>query len=181
MKKIIIALLLIFPAKLILADSWTELTLAQAEKAVAHIKANPYIFDYCDCCDQPRMNMIFVKEVYYKETGINAYEVFVKGEIIHVFNYVVADDEIAILDEFMTVKDVQEEEEIDPNFEGVISVNYTFVFFKVTEGEKNATRLMDITGYDQEISGCVPFVQFPYPDSKQKVNPGYAKWYNGRK
>lgn len=41
-------LLLSFSSK---ADAWDNLTLEEAQAVVAELEKNPFIFDYCDCCD----------------------------------------------------------------------------------------------------------------------------------
>lgn len=50
MKKLIVALLCLLPA-MVWADPWDDLTLAEANAVVAYLEAEPYVMDYCDCCD----------------------------------------------------------------------------------------------------------------------------------
>ena len=33
------------------ADAWDNLTKEEAENVIEYLKVNPYISDYCDCCD----------------------------------------------------------------------------------------------------------------------------------
>lgn len=44
-------LIAFFIAHLSFADAWDNLTYKEAEAIVAELELNPYIFDYCDCCN----------------------------------------------------------------------------------------------------------------------------------
>ena len=49
--KTLFALAVLFNTFFSFADAWDNLTFEEAEAVVAELKKNPYIFDYCDCCD----------------------------------------------------------------------------------------------------------------------------------
>ena len=34
------------------ADPWEAMTESEAKELMAFLKKNPYVFDYCDCCDE---------------------------------------------------------------------------------------------------------------------------------
>lgn len=50
MKKLLVAVLCLLPA-MMWADPWDDLTLEEAKAVVAFLADEPYVLDYCDCCD----------------------------------------------------------------------------------------------------------------------------------
>jgi len=180
MKKTLSLFILLISFSISFADSWTDMTLGQAKKAVEHLKENPYIFDYCDCCDMETVNLIFVENVYYQEVEefSDIYEVRVEGKIIHSFYFTVFNDEVAVLEDFMpALSEEQIMEGMTTEFNEIISANYTFVFYETAEGEAYSKPLMDITGYNEYLTSCIPFMIYPYPVEEQAPNQGYSKWY----
>ncbi len=181
MKKTLLIIVALFFGTYLFADTWVDMTLDQAEKAVAHIKENPYIFDYCDCCDGESVSLVYVEEVYYFEVEefSDVYQVQATGRIIHTFEFAVFDDEFAILDSFLPALPYGEEGGATDEFDDVLSANYTFVFKNYSEGDVNSASLASITGYDYDLTSCVPFMQYLYPDTEDyEVDEGYEEWYH---
>jgi len=54
MKKVICLLALAFFTAIgtISADPWEALTESEAKELKAYLEKNPFVFDYCDCCDE---------------------------------------------------------------------------------------------------------------------------------
>jgi hypothetical protein len=54
MKKLALLLILAFFTAIgsIHADPWEAMTETEAKELMAFLKKNPYVFDYCDCCDK---------------------------------------------------------------------------------------------------------------------------------
>jgi len=177
MKKVFVILLSLLLVNNLFADSWTDLTQEQAEKAVEHLQKNPYIFDYCDCCDMTTVRLIYVTDVYFldsqNEPGL--FEVHVVGKIINEFDIAnVYGDESAVLGGFYKF-------EGDEEFSGILSVNYTFVYSHSADAEVYSVRLCDITGYDQDLTSCVTNMVYPHPSDSKAVDANYKKWYKTKK
>lgn len=51
MKQLILILSLLFSFSLVFSDPIEDMTREEAEKLTKYLKENPYIVDYCDCCD----------------------------------------------------------------------------------------------------------------------------------
>lgn len=185
MKNLIILLTLVLTPFLSKADAWDNLTLEEANKVVAYLEENPFIYDYCDCCGTDESSSATLLQV--KSTEIvtcswdeNFYSVkvevkpivnvFGNGENLHLDN----------LSAYTVPKDGGAE---DPYVDGyTIYMNYTWAFNKDL---KKVTPILSFVEYNyygetpSDKGTCKAFTEFPDPIKHNKAfkNRKYKKWY----
>ncbi len=173
MKKLFVIFAL-FASQFALADAWDNLTLNEANAVVAELKENPYVFDYCDCCDfsgeySTQVFLIKVVNSSIVECSWDPeyYAVNVEAVVIGQLRYTLSG-----LDTKRLIKNP------DPNFESVIYMNYTWGFNPKT---KEASPFFDIIAYTTygEADSCKKEFAYPTPKSVKKVSKDkeYATWY----
>lgn len=177
MKKILLVLLLLYP-NILLADPWDNLTLQQAKQVEAFLNSNPYVLDYCDCCDFEGKYATKIELIKVKSTKIVTWDwgpeylsVEAKVEVLAEIPYTKGGPDIN-----SPILDLSERE-----LPTTITMNYTWAYNK----EKGrAAPLYTFIPYDVEAgleldSGyCRQFTTFPPP--KAIKNKEYEKWFNKR-
>lgn len=175
MKKIILPFLLLY-SSLLHADPWEDLTLEQALEVSDFLGENPYILDYCDCCDHDGeyATKVFLLEVTFVEIipcswDSDYYSVEASVSYLAELPYQAQGPDISapLL--------VQSEDAL------IVSLNYTWGYnaafdqagplYTIMPSDRHEERPLD-TGY------CKGLTAFPDPslikDSK------YKKWYNSK-
>ncbi len=171
-KKILFLLFFIFPLYLS-ADSWDNLTYEQAEETCEFLSANPYILDYCDCCD------------FEGQYATKIYLMCVTStEIIPCdwdSEYYSIKSDVKVLAEIPYTKDgpaMDNPQRYESSNELIITMNYTWAF---NENALKAAPLYTIISYDiygeqKSNSGyCRDFTPFPKPNTLK--NKDYKNWY----
>lgn len=175
MKKLFTILALVLFTNLALADSWDNLTKEQAEAVVKELEQNPYIFDYCDCCNHEGAYAANVRLLKVTSTEIKpcawepeSFSVTIDVVVVaHLTNTEVGPD---------LTKMTSKKKEVDVF---TISMNYTWTY---NEGEKSAAPLyttIPYDKYDQDKKPCKAHFKFPTPEQgKGIIKDGkYKKWY----
>lgn len=175
MKKLIFFFCLLLLSKFTFADAWDNLTLEQAQAVVAELETNPYIFDYCDCCDRKgeyASNAYFLKvvlaEIVPCEWDKTYYSVKITADVIGRLKRTKSGLKLNKL-----LKAVD-----DPS--KMVFMNYTWGYNKTT---KMASPFFDIVAYDvygTENTSCNPTFAFPKPEVVSKVYKDeiYGFWYS---
>lgn len=91
MKKILFSLLLCC-SSLLFADPIEDFSLADANRIVAFLKENPFMIDYCDCCNEvlsegeapieAKLIRIIEREIVPCEYNAERYSIRITGEIL---------------------------------------------------------------------------------------------------
>lgn len=174
MKLIIITLTLLLSFNS-LADAWDNMTYSEAEKVVTELKQNPFIFDYCDCCDydgEYATTIEFLKVTHTEIVECNwnpeMYSVKVTSELISTIQFSAKGP---VIDK-MTVQN-------DNNYSSTLFMNYTWGLNKET---KKATPFFNIIPYDyygDENKPCLYEFEYPTPRQLKKTKKiqGYKKWW----
>lgn len=156
------------------ADAWDNLTREQAEEVVAHLKANPYIFEYCDCCDDNTDRIHGALLVKVVSTSIETcewnQEMFaVRYQAKVIMELTFAEDGLSILNK---------NGEVEQESSDFIYMNYTRTLNPNTKKATNFFNVIDYNFYG-ENSPCKK--EFTYPDPKIvkgfSKDKGYKKWY----
>ncbi len=175
MKKItiILALFLTLVSK---ADTWTELSLAEAKVLKTYLTKNPYILDYCDCCDiegeyasKTYLYKITSMEIIESEWGDGNYNLKASVEEIV---------EIQRIDKGLQMNSLT----CGYNYasELTLSMNYTWGFNQVN---RKVTPLYSIVPHNYDYynasSGyCNDFTDLPNPNSNTEIkDQDYINWY----
>ena len=173
MKNTLITFLLLFPIVL-WADPWDNLTLQQAEQVCEFLNSDPYLLDYCDCCDYEGEYATEIHLMKVKSTEIITCE----------WNpeYYSVRANVAILAEIPYIEvgpDTNSAYKYKLKEERVITMNYTWAYNKQKEKAAPIYTVIpyDFYGETNPDSGyCKAFTSFPNP--KQIKNRKYKKWYN---
>jgi hypothetical protein len=179
MKKISLLLLLSFFIALpfVKADPWTGMTEAEAKETMAYLQKNPYLFDYCDCCDE-------VAREYDGKKLMGHLVKIVKMEIVTcewdetLFSVNIVQTEVLasgyVENGVFGMKAASAEELASYTDSWPVALNYSFT---LTAGK--AVRLFTKTSYEAEDVGCGAVKAFPDPKTLEnnKLTKAYAKYY----
>jgi hypothetical protein len=150
------------------ADAWDDLTMAQAKKVQAYLKKNPWILDYCDCCDPGDTYLMRVVSSEIVTCTWEPSKYSVKVNALRVAKVEVNDSGI-------------NEHNAVPMSETVsytIFMNYTFAYDKAG---KWAVPLFKKVAYDRDHV-CKGATKFPKPTNTagNQLSNEYTKWYSKR-
>jgi hypothetical protein len=164
------------------ADPWDCMTKEQAESLLAYLKENPFVFDYCDCCDKVaredaeggfkklmgQLLRIDKMEIVPCSWDESQFSVNIKKCSILASGF--AGDGVYIA---AKIKSDDKEYYSRP---WAISLNYCFSMDKV----KNPVRLFEMIDYPAEDVNCWGFKKFPNPNTipVSKLQKAYVKFYN---
>lgn len=147
-----------------LADAWDDLSAKQAKMVTKYLAKNPFILDYCDCCDNSPVYLMEVKssQIVHSEWSEGKFAVkvnaFVFGQLER--------------ESYPTAYRV---ESMNETKEYTITMNYTFVYSKYG---KWAVPFFKMVDYDREHV-CAGATRFPSPkDNKDIHYQPYVNWYN---
>jgi hypothetical protein len=171
---VVCALCLMFNAK---ADSWDNMTYVEAVAVVAELENNPYIFDYCDCCDAKgeyasKVFFLRVIEATIEPCSWDAtyYSVKVRSEVLAELKY--------------TNKGVVTKKLKKASGESneVLSMNYTWGFDPNTKKAVPFFQKITYSLYPESRNPCKSPFSFPTPKALLKVNGDdiYVNWYAQR-
>jgi hypothetical protein len=156
------------------ADAWDNLTYEEAEKVVAELKKNPFIFDYCDCCDfsgEYATEVFFLKvtktEIVTCDWEPNFYSVKYHADVI-----------AKVLFEEIGANIFNLSAPVSATTSGTFYMNYTWGF---NEENSNAAPFFSIIPYTYygEAKPCLGPIAYPAPVAVSKIGKvkGYKKWY----
>lgn len=175
MKNVILIVLLICPA-LSWADPWDNMTLEQAERVQEYLALNPYLLDYCDCCD---FEGEYATEVYLME--VLSTEIVTCEWNPQYFSVKANVERIAKIPYKADGPDVEAPLAYTSEDEIIITMNYAWGY---NEKAAKAAPLYTIIPYDvygelELTSGyCREFTSFPSPAIIE--NTAYTNWYKRR-
>jgi len=172
LKNIFITLILLSPV-FTWADAWDNLTLQQANQVIEFLKTNPYILDYCDCCDyqgeyavKTHLMKVTSTEIITCEWNPEFYSVVAKVNVLAEIPNTEAGLDMSSPNRYKTKDEI------------VITMNYTWAF---NLEKKQAAPLYTIISYptygetNPNSGYCKKFTTFPQP--KPIKNRKYKKWY----
>lgn len=157
------------------ADAWDNLTLDEANAVVAELKANPYIFDYCDCCSNDGDYATTIQFLKVIDTEIITcswdqafYSVKATSLLLaHVFYSATGPD----------MKQLSKG--ASSEYSEFIFMNYTWTFHLETKLAQPYYNTVDYDYYGNDNKPCKSFFTYPTPDQLKTVSKdrGYKKWY----
>ena len=154
----ILVLFLLFPL-LLSADPIEDLDETEADGAVMILEGT-YLLDYCDCCDDAPLRLVYAEKVTREECSYNSekWSVRVLGPVLAVFQ----------VDEWGKLKPGAKASA--ERFNEVLSKNYTYVYF-AGRAIPLGRRLYSYFDF------CQGFVQFPSPALLPAPNTLFEEWY----
>lgn len=173
--KYIYLLFAFFISHLTFADAWDNLTYEEAEAVVAELERNPYIFDYCDCCNNTgeyATTVHFLKvvstEIVPCEWDKDYYSVRVKSIVLAGVFYANDGPDVNQLTT-----------PTEPEMYELIYMNYTWT---IHPERKVATPFFNAVPYDyygNDNQPCKKEFAYPTPTQLKVVSKdkGYKKWY----
>jgi hypothetical protein len=162
------------------ADPWDCMSREEANSLVTYLKDNPFVFDYCDCCDditgedeeKPMGQLIKIEKMQivacsYDDTQfsvkITKSTVVSSGYVFYgIFNP--AESRPEDLDRYANPWN--------------ISLNYCFAMI----GETSTMRLYQIIGLEAEPIDCTGLGEFPVPKNlpEHPLKKAYTVFYEAR-
>lgn len=173
--KYLIACFLLFSSSLSFADAWDNLTMEEAEAVVDELKKNPYIFDYCDCCDDETdyaSSALFVKvistEIVTCDWNKEFYAVEYMYELIAEVHY--SKDALKA--------SVAGYDDLDRG-SLTLYMNYTRGYNPVTRMASSFFNMIPYEYYGENPRSCKPDFAYPTPKELAGVykNKAYKKWW----
>ena len=173
--KYIYLLFTLFISQVSLADSWDNLTYQEAEAIVVELEKNPYIFDYCDCCNNSGEYATTVHLLKVVSTEI------IPCEWDDAF-FSVRANSIIIAGVFYGEDGPDVNELIAPTeseMNEVVFMNYTWTLHPE---RKMATPFFNVVPYDyygEDNEPCKKEFAYPTPAQVKSISKdkGYKKWY----
>lgn len=173
--KFILSLTLVLFASLAHADAWDNLTLEEANAVVQELNSNPYIFDYCDCCDNAgeyatsvHLLKVISTEIIPCNWDNNYYSVRVQSKVIANVHYG---------DDGPDMNRLSQPE--SPEMSELIYMNYTWTFHPENKMATPFFNIVPYNFYGDDQQPCRK--EFAYPTPKQlkfvSKDKGYKKWY----
>lgn len=174
MRILLVVLTFLLSIQSLLADSWDNLTKEQAEAVVAELKENPYIFDYCDCCDHEGVYAAKVRLLKVTKSEIipcpwekESFSVNVETMVLAHIPYEANGPDLNKMTSNKKETAIY-----------TLAMNYTWSFNK---GEKSAAPFFTTVPYDKydDKKACKAMFKFPTPEQgKGIIKDGkYTKWY----
>jgi hypothetical protein len=165
----------IFISNFSFADAWPEMTKSEAEAVIAELKKNPYIFDYCDCCDHDGeyaasvyLMKVTKAEIKACEMDENCFYVNIQSEPIAKVLYEENGPNVSQLsvEDYMITQDN-------------ILMNYTWTLNPSTKKATPFFNVISYNYYDFEKTSCKEEFAYPTPNQLKIVSKdkGYKKWY----
>ena len=156
------------------ADAWDNLSREEAKATVEFLEKNPFIFDYCDCCDysgkyaaQVFLMKVVSTKIVSCEWNPGDFSIIAKVEIIARIPYTEDGPDIKNPVKLHDIKD-----------DYTIYMNYTWGF---NAGTKLAVPLFDVIPYDYygEASPCRNYTPYPNPYTTNCMigHKDYIDWY----
>lgn len=151
------------------ADPWDDVTKEEAENVVAFLKQNPFILDYCDCCDIESVALLKVISVKIEKSDWKDGKYSVKTRVRKV------------ADIPNTKNGGLQLPEATPAYgkdDFQITMNYTWVFNLETKKAAPLFDLVEYSGYSNR-KPCASYTNYPNPfESECDVFPAdYRDWY----
>lgn len=160
------------------ADSWDNMTKKEAEAAVAELKLNPYIFDYCDCCDYEGEYAARVFLVKVTSAEITPCEWDERYYSVHLTTTVIAElENTEDGPETLTLLKTDGEQA-----EQLLAMNYSWGINTETKLATPFFNKVAYTMYSDDRSACKKEFDYPTPKAVKKVSKDkeYAAWYKQR-
>jgi hypothetical protein len=156
------------------ADAWDNLTLEEAQNVIAQLNENPYIFDYCDCCD---FSGEYSTQVFLlKVTSTEIIQCEWNAEFYSVRFESIALAELKYTAKGLNTKKLKKVNE--PETASIIYMNYTW---GIGLEDKKAHPFFDIVNYTTygDAEPCKKEFSFPTPKAVLKVSDDreYSAWY----
>jgi hypothetical protein len=153
-----------------LADAWDDLTMPQAKAVTKFLKKNPWIIDYCDCCDPGDTYLLLVASSEIVPCSWAPEKFSVKVKVTRIAKLDVTDSGI---NEYNASP-------LNNLTDYVVYMNYTFAYDKTN---KWAVPLFKLVPYDADRNHiCKGATKYPQPvntDGKE-LSKEYTKWYSKR-
>jgi hypothetical protein len=177
MKKFALSLILAFFTAIgsIYADPWECMTETEAKELMAFLKKNPYVFDYCDCCDK-------VAREYDNKKVLGHLIKIEKMEIVTCswdesrFSVNIVKSTLLVSGKveggkFIVAEPSEEEIEIYKK-PWPITINYSWT---IKSGK--TSRLYKNINYEEDVIKCTGLLEFPKPDKvPAKLKKAYQKF-----
>lgn len=157
------------------ADAWDNLSFDEATKVVAYLEKNPFIFQYCDCCDfegEYATRIFLVKvtsaDIVPCEWDGNFFSVHYQYDPVAEVSYTEAGADISQLMPFTKASDGD-----------LVYMNYTWGYnINSTQAEPLFTSVTYST-YGENPDACRTPFAYPTPAQISTVykSKSYKKWY----
>lgn len=165
MKTIIIIFSMFLLSTNLKADPWDNLSYEQANAVVYFLKENPFILDYCDCCDEGDVILMKVIEAEIVPCEWDASSKSVKVKAI----------QIGRLERNGSYPSAYRTEYMNEEHEYIITMNYTFVY---SECGNWAVPFFKVVEYKNEHV-CCGATRFPNPTHNEGIkDQDYIAWFD---
>ncbi len=158
-----------------LADAWDNLTYSEAEKVTLELKKNPFIFNYCDCCDNTgeyATTIEFLKvtktQIVECEWNSEMYSVKITSQVISLVEFTSKGANTNQLSKYE-----------DNDYKATLFMNYTWGLNNETHLATPYFNIVDYFFYGDDNEPCLEEFKFPTPKQLSKIQKvrGYKKWW----
>jgi hypothetical protein len=147
------------------ADPWDNLTVEQATEVIKYLNENPFILDYCDCCDSSKVYLLKVVSSAIVPCEWDNEQKSVKVQAIR----------IGQLERTVCYPSAYHTKAMNENVEYTIQMNYTFVY---SDCGKWAVPFFKVISYSCNHI-CAGATRFPDPHENNDIrDQEYIKWFD---
>lgn len=160
------------------ADAWDNLTMEEAKQVVSKLEKDPYIFDYCDCCDhsgeyasKAHLLKVTGTEIVVCDWNQEFYTVKITYSVIAELKYT-----------SKGLKTKKLRPYTDDEIGNTVYMNYTWVLNDVSGKAEPLFNSVPYSSYADHRESCKARFAFPTPATVAKVSGDgeYAVWYANR-
>ena len=164
MKKTVILIIFCFLLTNAIADPWDNLSYEQAVQVSDYLNENPFILEYCDCCD---IGDVILMKVVKNEIVPCEWDNSSKSVKVTAI-------QIGKLERNGSYPSAYRVEYMNRETEYIITMNYTFVY---SDCGKWAVPFFKLVDYDNEHV-CCGATRFPDPDHNAGIkDQDYIEWF----
>ncbi len=167
--KILFFTLFLFVSLAVFADPWDNLTKQEAKKVVQFLKQNPYVLDYCDCCDIESVALVKVTSVKIIDCE------WKKGQ----YSIEVETRKVVDIPNTDTGPQLPDAAPAYGNHKFLVTMNYTWGFNATTKKAAPLFDMIEYKTYGDDRKPCKSYTEYPNPYEAECdiFDREYREWY----
>lgn len=160
------------------ADAWDNLTKEEAERVVEKLEAQPYIFDYCDCCDAK--GEYAAKTYFIKVTKTEIVPCSWDAQYFSVKMTYTILAEVKYTSKGINTKKLKAH--ANSVGQDIFTMNYHWGLNTAVNKADAFFNLVDYSLYGSDRKSCKTPFSYPTPQALGKItnDPEYGTWYKNQ-
>ncbi len=163
------------------AESWDYMSKEQAEALLAYVNKNPFIFNYCDCCNdiipenkvKPKAHLLKIEKMEIVPCPFD--NTLFSVDVLECTVVATAN----VSDGFVSITKTESDDKRKYAIQWALSLNYCFTLIDFVI----PSRLYEAIDYKAEPFDCSGLIEFPDPElvPEHPLKKAYSKYYKSKK